>query len=127
MASAIVGNISMYLGEDLPLIDQIYEADGVTPQNVAGWSAEFIIHAPDDPGTVLITKSTGAGSITPVNPSPPTVAYNWAFSLTVAHADTVDADGRPVVTPQQSYGYRYVRTDTGNVTVVTTGLFSIVS
>lgn len=117
----------MFLGEDLPLIDKIYQADGVTPQNVAGWSATFTIHAPDDPDTVLITKSTGAGTITFTNPSPPVVSYNWALALTVLRADTVDGSGRPVLLPQQTYGYAYSRTDAGNNTILTVGLFSIVS
>lgn len=116
----------MFLGEDLPLVDQIFQADGVTPQNVAGWSALFTVHALGDAGTVLITKSTGAGTITTSNPAiTPPVAYNWAFNLTVARADTVDGNGRPVILPQQTYGYIYSRTDAGNNTVLTTGLFTL--
>lgn len=122
---AIVGNISMHLGEDLPLIDQIYEADGVTPQNVTGWSATFTVYPPSDPLTVVIEKSTALGTITFSNPtaSPP-VSYDWALNLTVLNADTVASDGQPVVLPG-TYGYRYTRTDSGNNTVVTVGLFTI--
>ncbi|MDE2106474.1 MAG: hypothetical protein KGL39_55180 [Patescibacteria group bacterium] len=118
--AAIVGNVQMYFGEDLPLLDKVYEADGVTPQNVSGWSAQLTIHAPDDPGTVYVTKSTGAGTLTPANPSPPTVGYNWAFSCAITHADLV---GIQLVPGQLAY--RYTRTDSGNNTVVTVGLFSV--
>jgi len=123
--AAITGNIQMFAGEDLPLVDKIYESDGTTPQDVSRWSAELVIHPVGDPGTALIGKSTGAGTLVPSNPSPPTVAYNWAFAATILRAETLDSDGRPVVLPGQSYGYRYTRTDAGNNTVLTVGLFTI--
>lgn len=119
MASAIVGDLSMYQGEDETFIDKIYQADGTTPQDITSWGASFVLHAAGDPGTVFLSKTITGGGIAPSNPtSTPPVTYNWAFTTPILRADTL------ALLPG-GYGYRWERTDAANDTVVTVGLFTI--
>jgi hypothetical protein len=106
MAFTVV-NLSMSVGEDQPFTDTITKADGVTPQDVTGWTFTFVVHAYGDPNVVYITK-------TPTAPVP----SNGQVNYTVANADTIN------MLPN-CYQWYIARTDGANNKQLSGGLFSL--
>lgn len=49
---------------------KIYQADGVTPQNITGWAMSWLLkrRLTDADSAALVTKTTGAGTITLTTP-----------------------------------------------------------
>lgn len=109
---AVVTNLTIFLGEDKTFVDQIFEADGTTKQDVTGWDLTFTVHAYHDPSTVFITKTVGSG-ITLV---PPTT--NGVVNILIDSTDTIGI--WPGV-----YSWKLERTDTGLDAVLSLGLFTV--
>ena len=53
-----------FIGEDKVLEFTVFQADGVTPQNIAGWSLEWVLRKNKSALTEILNKSTGAATIT---------------------------------------------------------------
>jgi hypothetical protein len=109
---ALTVNLSQFVGEDVNYADQIFQADGVAPQDITGWTINFSVTAYGDPSTVFIFKSTGGGGIVLSNPS------QGQDVISVVHADTINMN------PDQ-YSYYIERVDPGGDVVPTLGLFSL--
>lgn len=109
--SAVIGNLSAYVGSDQTIEDTIYDADGAV-QNITGWALAFYVHAYNDPGTVFVTKTTGGSGITI-----PT-GTNGIANIALARADTLNLKN-------DLYSYYVARTDSGSNDVVSAGLFSL--
>lgn len=108
MASALVGNLSQYTGEDKVYQDQIYQPDGITKQDVTGWTAALVVHKYNDPFTTFFTVIGGiVGS--------PLLGL---LSFPVPSALTIN------MRPDQ-YAYYVKRTNVGGDTIVSVGLFSL--
>lgn len=53
----IIANWSLFQGEDVQMPVTLYESDGVTIQNITGWtSLGFYLHKYGDPNTIFISK-----------------------------------------------------------------------
>lgn len=107
----VIVNLAMRIGEDKIFQDTIYQSDGITPQNITGWSVSFVVHRYGDRSTVFITKTVGAG-ITLTSPT------TGVMQITVANADTVSLQ-------LGQYGYYVQRTDSGNSADLSSGLFTL--
>ena len=59
---AAVSNLSAFVGQNVPINDTIYQANGSSPQNITGWSLKFTVYVYQDPGTVFFSLNTGAGN-----------------------------------------------------------------
>lgn len=106
-----VVNMAMTQGEDKTFVDPIVQADGISPQNVTGWTAQLVVHKVGDPSTVFLTKSCTLIAIA-------NSQFPNALQAIVASADTAN------MLPGQ-YGHYWQRTDSGNDTFVSEGLFSL--
>lgn len=106
--SSIV-NLSIHVGEDQPYTDTIVKADGITPNDVTGWTFTAVVHAYGDPNIVYITK-------TPTAPVP----SNGQVTFTFANADTLNMQ------PGQYYWF-IARNDINNYRVLSEGLFTLSS
>src|SRR4051812_19735578 len=100
----------IYPGEDIELGDTIYQSDGVTPEDITGWSIQFTVHKL---GTTYITKTTGDG-ITLTDPE------NGILTVAIDGTDTED------MTPY-NYEFCIERTDPGGAGVLTTGTIPLFS
>ena len=110
--SAVTSNLAMMIGEDRVFQDTIYQADGVTVQNISNWTISFTVFRYDSPSTVLITKTTAGGGVVLTNPT------QGVLQITVAAADTAS------LYPNQ-YEFVVQRTDSGNVLNLTRGVLSL--
>lgn len=110
--SAITVNLSMIVGEDREFQDTIYQADGVTVQNISGWSVSFIVFRYDNPTTIFFTKTTAGGGVVLTSP------LTGVLQVTVTAADTAS------MYPNQ-YKFVVQRTDTSNVLNLTRGVLSL--
>lgn len=110
--STITNNLSMMVGEDRIFQDTIYQADGVTVQNISGWSVSFSVFRYDNPTTVFFTKTTAGGGVVLTSP------LTGVLQVTVTAADTAS------MYPNQ-YEFVVQRTDTGNVLNLTRGVLSL--
>lgn len=102
----IYNDIVVFTGEDISVIETVFQADGLTVQNITGWN--IALKVTNDAGTLLITK---VGSITS--------GIGGNVSFTLASADTLALSGR--------YHYRILRTDAGADTVLTAGTFVVIT
>lgn len=109
-------HFSLSRGEDRPLLDPIYDADGVSPTNVTDWTGVFVVCKYNDSSVVFISKS-----FTPVVPVGSVVNYPSALQVQLDAADTLAMDA-----PQQ-YSHYWQRTDAGNNILVSEGLFSLMA
>src|SRR5262245_17409767 len=57
----VISNFTFYRGEDIAVKDTVYQADGITPQDLTGWSVQFLLRPQDIPGLVTLRKTTGGG------------------------------------------------------------------
>ncbi len=103
-----IANLSMFQGEDKTFQDLIYQADGVTPQDITGWTVRFVICSYNDPTTIFLAKACTA-----VGPT-----ANGLTGVTVLSTDTA-----PFYPGQ--YSYFFERTDVGADAVPTLGLFTL--
>lgn len=103
-------NFTLVAGEDISIPWTIYQADGVTPQNITGWSLAFTVHDLD--GTVYFVKATGGGGIALTTP------LSGLATVTLNSADTLELVPRP-------YLFRGERTDAGADAVETRGLMIV--
>lgn len=109
----IEANFKSYVDEDLALPVTIYEEDGTTPQNITGWSIEFVAHSMSD-NTPLVSASTSAGTIT-INSD--TVAPQITVSIS---SSDIQSSGMPPA----DYLFYIRRTNVGGQTVLTYGIWS---
>ncbi|SRR6266566_4212443 len=112
--AAVVTNLAIFQGEDKVFQDQIYQADGVTAQDITNWAVSVVVHAYGDPITIFFTLTVGSG----VTLVPPTTAGILQF--TVAAALTTG------MFPGE-YEWRCERTDSGQDAVLSRGLFTILA
>ena len=106
----ISANIVWYIGEDVSIPDTIYQADGITPENITGWSVSFIVHAIGS-STPLITKTVGAGIVL-------TTPLSGLLTVTIAAADSATLAAN-------QYCFKVVRTDAGADAILTTGFLTL--
>ena len=109
-------NLAIFLGEDKTLQDIIYQPDGVTKQDITGWTWTFAVHMYGDPTQILIQKA----GLTSTDPT------HGVLNIQLLRLDTVNADGSAKIPPGE-YGYYIVRTDSSNWTEPTQGLFTILT
>ena len=124
--------LSQFVGEDKvfpPLT--IYQSDGVTPQNITGWSLTFTIHAYGDPSAVffsvppdltdqngiVLTDENGISltvnvGVTVSNPS------SGQVQVAIARSNTLN------MFPSQ-YSYSLARTNPGNYTELYYGAYTL--
>lgn len=110
--TTIIGNVAHFTGEDKTIQIQIFQADGVTPQDITGWTLSFTMHKYGDPLTTFFVKTTGGGTI--VIPTP----LQGICQVIVAAADTTSLN------PDQ-YQFFLERTDPGNDLLPTAGLYTL--
>ncbi len=98
-----------YTGEDKTLTFTIYQADGVTAQNITGWSLSYTWkrNMGDADSAAVLVKTTSAGIAL-------TTPASGICTVTVADTDT-DA------MTAHTYWHELKRTDAGSETVLTTG------
>jgi hypothetical protein len=75
-------SFSFFCGDDVLLPITIYQADGVTPQNISGWGIQMVIHLPGGPP--IVTKATGGGGLVLTTPA------SGLVTGTILRADTVN-------------------------------------
>lgn len=115
MMPGSIANLSMFVGADYQFKDTIYQADGVTPQNIAGWTPVFTLSAYADPGTVFLSLTLANGGISIIN------ASNGTLSIIFANANTANFRSG-------QYSYSVTRTDSGaNTPFLSSGLFTLLS
>lgn len=107
----VQANFSVYRGEDASLVFAIYEADGVTPQNITGWSLSFTVRPAG--GIALIAKTVGNGIAL-------TTPASGIATVTLAAADTSSL-------PAVYYSFSLARTDSGQDAELTSGLMILLS
>jgi len=103
--------LSLFKGEDKLIQFTVYQADGITPQDITGWSISFVAHLVKDDGLTVITKTVGAG----ITLTSPTLGL---LTLTLLAADTAGL-------PPWIYFYRIERTNAGSDTVLSYGDFKL--
>jgi hypothetical protein len=108
--SAVVTNLAVAQGTDKTFSDSVYQADGVTPQDTTGWTAQFTVHQVGDPRAVYVTKTVtcAAGAATP--------QLTW----TLAAADTAG------MFPGEYY-WRVEKTNAGADDVISAGFFTVLA
>lgn len=108
---ATIANLFQYIGTDKQFQVSVYQADGVTRQDVSGWAVSFIVHAYGDPNVVYVTKTVGSG-VTLTTPT------QGVITATVSASDTTNM-------PPGLYQWRMERTDSANDVVTGTGTYSL--
>ena len=111
---ASIQNLTIFKGTDKTIQDSIFQADGITPQNLTGWSLKFTIYLYGDSSQVFITKTSSGppGGITISNP------LNGTILINIMMADSIN------MYPGQ-YEYKIERVDLGFDDRPTIGLFTI--
>ncbi len=106
-----ISNARMFVGNDKTFLDTIYQADGVTPQDISGWSLAFFLHEYGNPDNVFVTKTTGSGIVL----TAPTLGQ---LTITLHRADTLGMFAG-------QFQYSVTRTDTGFYLEQSLGLFTL--
>jgi hypothetical protein len=107
-ATAQVSNWSFCIGEDKLYQVTVYQADGVTPQNVSGWTTTLFVTAYGDPNTTYFS----AGGTPQGGGGTGVIQYSVPGNLTSG------------MKPDQ-YEYYIKRIDSGNDAIVTRGLLTL--
>lgn len=102
----------IYVGTDITLNFTIYQSGTTLPQDITGWSIQFVIH-PTGSETNLVTKTIGSGVTIISGPA-------GQGTISIAAADTAS------IAPA-TYLFRIERTDTGSDEVLTIGLVPILA
>lgn len=108
---AIVKDFTFYIGEDADLVDTIYEQDGITIQNITGWSIQFVLHQTNSEVT-LFSYSTAQGGVTITD------GANGVLTVDIEGTDTSGL-------PEGNYVYKIARSDPGAITILTTGTLTL--
>lgn len=118
---AETGNITIKQGSTVGWGYVIYQADGVTRQNITGWTARMHVRSTFNSTTKLLDLTTENGKI--VNGG-----VNGEFMNTITPADTAYGAGTGVKVVGESleavYDYEVVDT-LGTVTPIDSGTFTI--
>jgi hypothetical protein len=106
-----------FTGEDKDLEFTICQADGVTPQNITGWSFSWILktNSTDADVDAKVTKTTGAGGISI------TGTYSADPALNTQRAVVAAADTDTVALAAGRYHHELKRTDEDSETVLAFG------
>lgn len=98
-----------YTGEDKTITATIYQADGVTAQNITGWSLSYLWKRAktDVDADAVLVKSTTSGIVL-------TTPVSGVCTITIADTDTDALTAR-------TYWHELKRTDAGSETILTTG------
>lgn len=115
----ITAEDNFYIGCDFELHCAIYQADGVTPQNIAAWALSWMVkrRKGDADADAVITKTTTSGiAISGVFNSDPALNTQRAV---ISIADT-DTGGSPPL-EKGNYRHELKRTDDGSETVLLDG------
>ena len=110
---AFTKNLSQYIDTDKSFRVTVRNLDGVTPTNIASWTATFTVHAYGDPNVVYITKTVGSGI---------TISNGPAGEMTIV-VDDDDVDDMPL----SGYEYRLERTNAGSEFVIGRGMYTLLS
>ena len=108
---AITKDIEFGAGEDKTLKDTIFQADGVTVQNITGWTFECRVEEHERSTTAKITK-TSADGIVIVD------AVNGIINVNFVKADTINLRARV-------YVYKIWRVDNGDNIILTEGKLTL--
>ncbi len=100
----------LYGGEDKALPWTVVQEDGVTAQNITGWSIRWRLFRFRDSVAALVTKTVGSGIAITNGPT-------GAYTVTLTPTDLTVTNG--------DYWYRSERTDSGAVTTVQEGYLRI--
>lgn len=106
-------NLSQFIDTDKSFVVTVRRLDGVTPENITGWTMQFTVHAYGDPNVVYITKTVGSGI---------TISNGPAGELTV----TIDDDDVDDMVPG-GYEYRLERTTAGSEFIIGRGMYTLLS
>ena len=100
---------AFYTGEDKTITATIYQADGVTAQNITGWSLSYLWKRAktDVDADAVLVKSTTSGIVL-------TTPVSGVCTITIADTDTDALTAR-------TYWHELKRTDAGSETILTTG------
>jgi len=109
----VLSNFQFYRGEDISIPDTVYQADGVTPQDITGWSVQFLMRPQDIPGVTSVRKTTGGGIVL-------TTPAAGLLTITLASADTAGLYPGP-------YAYAVERTDVGADAVLSAGVITLLA
>lgn len=102
-----------FQGEDVELDVIIYEEDDATPQNITGWTIEFV-GRPTWSTTPSVTESTTAGTIVITNPT------QGEITITISMEDSVNMTAA-------DYLFIIKRTDSGSNAVLTSGIWTLLA
>lgn len=105
-----------FAGEDKVLKFPVYQADGVTPEDVTGWAFAWVLRKrDDDPDPPVLEKTTVGGGITITGTYNADPAVNTQrVEVAIADTDTENLDaGR--------YRHSLKRTDEGSETILAFG------
>ena len=96
-----------FIGEDKSLIFTVYQADGITPQNITGWALEWDLRKTDADATAVLTKTTASGIAL-------TTPTSGVCTVTIADTDTDTLD-------PGTYRHALKRTTADSETILTYG------
>lgn len=99
--------LNWMIGEARSFDFSIFQADGVTAQNITGWALEWVLRPNPESNVAILTKTTGAG-ITITN------GAGGLCSVAIARADTL-------ALPPDIYAHSLRRTDSGSESVLSFG------
>ena len=108
---SVTQDIEFFAGEDKLIRDTIYQEDGVTVENITGWSIEFRLEKHSRETSSLVTKSVGSGVTITDGP-------NGVFEVQLDAADTLGLKAR-------KYNYQIWRTDTNENHVLSEGVLTL--
>jgi len=105
--AAVIVNLFQYVNTDKQFQFTVYKSDGVTPQDVTGFTISLVVHAYGDPNVAYFTKSAAL-----------TTPTKGVVTVTVSAADNASM-------PPNLYDYRLERTDAANDIVLARGTYSL--
>lgn len=111
----ITADDHVVIGEDRTINIDVNQSDGTTAQTMTGWALTWeLLDRPK--GTVLVSKTTGAGTITIGNGD----GTDDRAAITLADGDT---ESGTISTGAGNYWHVLRRTDAGNEAVIAYGRF----
>lgn len=109
------GSEDWFVGEDKTLEFEIYDSTGAAIQDVSGWAIQWVMRKVFDGNAIVISKTTGAGTITitgSYNSDPDVNTQRVAVAITDDDTDNLQ--------PGQ-YEHALKRTTSGSETVLSYG------
>jgi hypothetical protein len=104
-----------FIGEDKTIAFEIYSSDEATMQDVTGYAVEFKMRIKADSDKVVLTRTTGASTITI------TGSYASAQATNTQRVNVLVEDTDTDNLQPGAYSYSLRRTDAGNETVLAYG------